>query len=235
MTDALDILAFGAHPDDVEIGMAGTIAKYMKNGAKVGICDLTLAELSSNGNVDIRKQEAKKAGELLGLVMRENLTLPDRGLYMKEEYITAIVRMIRMYKPKVVFAPFYKDRHPDHANCATLVREALFSAGVRKFQPDYEAHRVQAFHYYMINGFHHPTFVVDITNEVEVKEQVLRAYESQFTAGVTGVETPLTTGYIDTVIARDKLFGKEVNVTYGEGFITDKPLLVQHDLLGVIT
>jgi N-acetylglucosamine malate deacetylase 1 len=230
----LDILAFGAHPDDVEIGMAGTLVKYVKKGAKVGICDLTLAELSSNGNVEIRQKEAKKAGELLGLAVRENLELPDRGLYMKEEYIAAIVRMIRMYKPKVVFAPYYEDRHPDHANCANLVREALFSAGVRKFQPDQEAHRVQSFHYYMINGFHHPSFIIDITKEIEVKTATLRAYESQFTAGVNGVETPLTTGYVDTVIARDKLFGKEVNVMYGEGFITDKPLLIQHDLVGGI-
>ncbi|GGE56442.1 bacillithiol biosynthesis deacetylase BshB1 [Priestia taiwanensis] len=235
MTDALDILAFGAHPDDVEIGMAGTIAKYVKTGAKIGICDLTLAELSSNGNVELRKQEAKKAGEVLGLSARANLELPDRGLYMKEEYIAAIVRIIRTYQPKVVFAPYYEDRHPDHANCANLVREALFSAGVRKFLPEYKAHRVQAFHYYMINGFHHTSFIIDITNEVEVKKDALRAYASQFSAGESGVETPLTTGYVDSVIARDKVFGKEVNVTYGEGFITDKPLLVQHDLVGVIT
>ena len=122
----LHILAFGAHADDVEIGMAGTIAKYTKQGYEVGICDLTEADLSSNGTIELRKEEAKAAARIMGVKTRLNLAMPDRGLYMKEEYIREIVKVIRTYKPKLVFAPYYEDRHPDHANCAKLVEEAIF-------------------------------------------------------------------------------------------------------------
>ena len=108
----LHILAFGAHADDVEIGMAGTIAKYTKQGYEVGICDLTEADLSSNGTIELRKEEAKVAYRIMGVKTRLNLAMPDRGLYMKEEYIREIVKAIRTYKPKLVFAPYYEDRHP---------------------------------------------------------------------------------------------------------------------------
>src|SRR5690625_2305091 len=113
MQAILDLLIFGAHPDDAEIGMGGTIAKHTTMGLKVGICDLTLAELSSNGTVELRKQEAKQATEALNVTVRTNLQLPDRGLVPAFEHIQRIVAIIREYRPKVVFAPFWQDRHPD--------------------------------------------------------------------------------------------------------------------------
>jgi bacillithiol biosynthesis deacetylase BshB1 len=227
----LDVLAFGAHADDVEIGMGATILKYTKIGYKIGICDLTEAELSSNGNVELRKQEAAQAANIMGVAARLNLGFPDRGLQWKEEYIEEIVKVIRTYKPKLIFAPFYDDRHPDHAACARLVEEAVFSAGIRKYKPELPAHKAGSMYFYMINGFHKPSFCIDVSEEMNAKIKALQAYESQFFKR-EGVSTPLTEGYIETVIAREKLFGKEVGAAYAEGFISKKPLVLHNDLLG---
>lgn len=231
----IDILAFGAHADDVEIGMGGTIAKYAQMGKKVLICDLTKAEMSSNGTVDQRIEEANRAAEILG-VKRISLNLPDRGLYMKDEYIKEIITIIRKYKPTLVFVPYIVDRHPDHGNAARLVEEAVFSAGVRKVMGNEStgAHHVQNLYYYMINGFHKPDFVIDISEQMKQKIDSLQAYQSQFIKSDSNVDTPLVNGYIETVEARERMFGKEVGVKYAEGFIAKKPLLIHFDLLGEI-
>lgn len=227
-----DILAFGAHADDVEIGMGGTLARYAEMGKKIIICDLTKADLSSNGTVDLRLEEAAAAASILG-VERITLDIPDRGLYINEENLQKITAVIREYKPAIVFAPYYKDRHPDHGNCANLVEEAVFSAGVKKYaQETGGAHRADNVYFYMINGFHKPDFVIDVTNSIEKKLESLRAYQSQFERNGEAVDTPLVNGYIETVEARERLFGKEVGVTYAEGFMTKKPILLSNDLLG---
>lgn len=230
----LDILAFGAHADDVEIGMGGTIAKYAAEGKWIGICDLTKAEMSSNGTVEIRSREANEAAGILGVKMREALDLPDRGLFLKEEYIREIVRVIRRNKPDIVFAPYFDDRHPDHGSCARLVEEAVFSAAVRKYDENdgLAPHRPKALYFYMINGFHKPDFVVDVSDFINLKISALNAYESQFVKGAATFDTPLVNGYIETVEAREKLFGKEVGAAYAEGFMSKKPLLIHKDLLG---
>ena len=230
----LDILAFGAHPDDVEIGMAGTITKYARNGYKVGICDLTLAELSSNGTVDIRSMEAKKASDILGITKRINLQLPDRGLSLKDSYIQKITTIIRKYKPKLVFTPYFDDRHPDHGNCSRLVEEAVFSAGIRNYHDEegLAAHRIKSLYFYMINGFHKPSFVVDVSETMNIKLESLRTYVSKFEKNNLAADTPLVNGYIETVESRERLFGKEVGVQYAEGFMSKKTLLLSSDLLG---
>lgn len=230
---SLDILAFGAHADDVEIGMAGTIAKLTEEGYRVGICDLTDADLSSNGNVALRKAEAAKAAEVLGVSYRTSLGFPDRGLYLKDEYIRKIADIIRQHKPKLVFAPFLEDRHPDHGNCARLVEEAVFSAGIKKYGTESsEPHRVNRLYFYMINGFHKPDFTVDISMSMDKKIAALQSYKSQFDRTDTSYDTPLVNGYIETVEARERMFGKLVNVTYAEGFKTKVPILLNRDLLG---
>lgn len=223
----LNILAFGAHADDVEIGMGGTIAKYAERGKLIGICDLTQAELSSNGTVELRKQEALKASKILGVTLRETLKYPDRGLFLHEEFIIGVADIIRKYKPEMIFAPYFEDRHPDHGNCARIVEEAVFSAGIKKFvTPQYnEPHRVKNVYFYMINGFHKPDFVIDISNYMKQKRWSLEAYESQFIKSNDTFDTPLVNGYIETVEARERLFGKEVAVTYAEGFKTRKPII----------
>ncbi|RFU68476.1 bacillithiol biosynthesis deacetylase BshB1 [Peribacillus saganii] len=234
MNRKTDVLAFGAHADDVEIGMGGTISKFTALGKKVVICDLTKAELSSNGTVDTRIEEAKAAAGILGVAERITLSLPDRGLFMKEEYIRKITEVIRTYKPSAVFAPYPNDRHPDHGNCACLVEEASFSAGVKKYETanEQEPHRIAKFYYYMINGFHKPGFVVDISSHMEQKLASLNAYTSQFQKLEGGMDTPLTHGYIESVQARERLFGKEAGVDYAEGFFSKKPIVLDLDLLG---
>jgi len=230
----LDILAFGAHADDVEIGMGGTIAKFAAEGKLIGICDLTKAEMSSNGTVETRQQEALKAAEILGAEVRETLDLPDRGLFLKEEYIRKIVRVIRQYRPSIVFAPYFDDRHPDHGSCARLVEEAVFSAAVRKYDEDdsLKPHRPAALHFYMINGFHKPDFAIDVSEVMQKKIDALNAYESQFMKGASTFDTPLVNGYIESVEARERLFGKEVGVEFAEGFMSKKTMLIHKDLLG---
>lgn len=228
----LDILAFGAHSDDVEIGMGGTIAKYTKKGFQIGICDLTQAELSSNGTVETRKSEAALAAEILGASPRISLTLPDRGLFPSQAAIRDVVAVIRKHKPKLVFVPYPKDRHPDHGHAAEIVEEAVFSAGIHKYEDAEKqpAHKVQNVYYYMINGFHKPEFVIDISETINQKKDGLAAYQSQFTRSRQSVETPLTNGYIETVEAREKLLGKEVGVAYAEGFFSKRTLLLNNDL-----
>lgn len=230
----LHILAFGAHADDVEIGMGGTIAKLTEEGKRIGICDLTDADLSSNGNVVLRKEEAARAVDILGVQVRASLGFPDRGLFLKEEYIQKVVEIIRKYKPQIVFAPYLEDRHPDHGNCARIVEEAVFSAGIKKYQTVgwNEPHRVKKMYFYMINGFHKPDFTIDITQMIEKKLAALRAYRSQFELTAQSVQTPLVNDYIETVEARERMFGKLVGVSYAEGFKTKVPLVLKHDLLG---
>lgn len=231
---SLHILAFGAHADDVEIGMGGTIAKLTSGGKHVGICDLTDADLSSNGNVHLRKEEAGNAAEILGVTLRVSLGFPDRGLFLKEAYINKIAKIIRTHKPQIVFVPYAKDRHPDHGNCSRLVEEAVFSAGIKKYATEgcNEPHKVERVYYYMINGFHQPDFLVDISAFIDKKLSALGAYKSQFEKTAESYHTPLVNGYIETVEARERMFGKLVNVTYAEGFKSKVPLLLKHDLLG---
>lgn len=230
----LHILAFGAHADDVEIGMGGTIAKLTASGKRVGICDLTDADLSSNGTIELRKQEALKAANILGVTERLSLAFPDRGLLLKAEYIREIASIIRKYQPQIVFAPYFEDRHPDHGNCARLVEEAVFSAGIRKYQTEnFQApHKVSRVYFYMINGFHKPDFTIDISDTMEHKIAALRAYNSQFELTEDSFETPLVNGYIETVEARERLFGQQVGVNFAEGFKSNVPILLNRDLIG---
>lgn len=228
-----DILAFGAHADDVEIGMGGAIAKLSARGKKIVICDLTAAELSSNGDMETRKKEASEAAAILG-AERLALDLPDRGLFLEQEYIRKIVSVIRKYRPKVIFAPYMEDRHPDHGNCARLVKEAVFSAGIRKYEDGtgFQPHKAANLHYYMTNGFHTPDFLIDVSDFMEKKKGALNSYKSQFIKSDDSFDTPLVNGYIESIEARESLFGKLAGVRFAEGFKTGAPLLLDLDLIG---
>lgn len=232
MDQQIDILAFGAHSDDVEIGMGGTLAKYAAEGKKIVICDITEAELSSNGTISSRKVEARKAADILGASKRVTLDVPDRGIYITNENIQKVVNVIRTYKPKAIFAPFDQDRHPDHGNASKLIKEAFFSAGIRKFDSNSQKHKADHLYFYMINGFHKPQFVVDIEPYMQQKIDSLQAYESQFTQGPDGVSTPLTEGYIESVEARERMMGKDAGLRYAEGFFSYNTLILHQDLLG---
>jgi N-acetylglucosamine malate deacetylase 1 len=217
-------LAFGAHADDVEIGMGAAIKKETESGREVIICDLTEAELSSNGSVEIRRREAKEAAVILGVKNRVNLQLPDRGLYLQEEFILRIVSCIRKFKPEYVFAPYWVDRHPDHGNCAKLVKEAVFSAGIKNIKDpdDLDAHKVKNIFYYFINSTDRPSLFLNVSEAYSYKIKALQAYPSQFIKTADSVDTPLTNGYIERVEARDRLFGLEAGTAYAEGFIPEQ-------------
>ncbi|WP_018751372.1 bacillithiol biosynthesis deacetylase BshB1 [Paenibacillus sanguinis] len=230
MSDKLDILVFGAHADDAEIGMAGTIAKHVASGFRVGICDLTEAELSSNGNPVLRKQEAAAAAETLGLSARVNLGLPDRGLTGSEEQISAVVGVIRDFAPSIVFAPYWEDRHPDHIDCSCLVEAAVFNAKLRRYMPDKPATPAPQLYFYFINDWTAPDLVVDVGEYYPRKEQALRCYRSQFEQGVSGEDiaaTPLNQGYVERVKARDSLLGQRLLLPLAEGFMSKTAYPVQ--------
>ncbi|WP_442601072.1 bacillithiol biosynthesis deacetylase BshB1 [Paenibacillus sp. KN14-4R] len=231
MTEKLDILIFGAHPDDAEIGMGGTIAKHTASNYKVGICDLTYAEMSSNGTVQSRIQEADDAATILNLSMRSNLGLPDRGLQLVPEHIEAVTREIRKYRPSIVFAPYWEDRHPDHIMCSRIVQDALFNAKLRKYAPDLEAYQVPEVYFYFINDVHEADVVVDVSAFYEQKQNSLRAYQTQFKPAGSGndyVATPLNQSYIERVEARDYLLGQQGGVRFAEGFVTKQPLFLDY-------
>ncbi|WP_311078507.1 bacillithiol biosynthesis deacetylase BshB1 [Paenibacillus polymyxa] len=225
----LDILIFGAHADDAEIGMGGTIAKHTAAGLKVGVCDLTRAEMSSNGDVDTRMAEAEHAAKVLGLAVRTNLGLPDRGLYVTPEHVAAVTAEIRRHAPKVVFAPYWEDRHPDHVMCSKLVEEAVFNAKLRRFMPENPAVQVEQLYCYFINDIGRTDLIVDITEHYEAKERSLLSYASQFQAapGKDTVSTPLNQGYVERVKARDSLLGQRKLISYAEGFASKTPYLVK--------
>lgn len=228
MSEQLDILIFGAHADDAEIGMGATIAKHTQRGLRVGLCELTYAEMSSNGTVETRLEEAAEAAKILGVAARTNLGLPDRGLLVTADHIERITQEIRKSRPRIVFAPYWQDRHPDHIACSTLVQEAVFNAKLRKYLPDTEAVNVEQLFFYFINDVYEANVIVDVTNTYDKKMAALRAYRSQFVTGIGTVATPLNQGYVERVEARDRVMGQKRQLTYAEGFVSKLPLVIEH-------
>ncbi|WP_188068063.1 bacillithiol biosynthesis deacetylase BshB1 [Brevibacillus brevis] len=227
---SLDILAIGAHPDDVEIGAAGSLILAAKEGKRVGILDLTYAELSSNGTVERRQQEAAAADQVMGVAARYNFGLPDRGLEaVRESAIERVVKLIRETRPAIVLMPYYSDRHPDHESVSRIVREAVFNAGIRKYlpEPSLPAYRPSQFLYYFINSTVTPQVVVDITGVYSQKMEALRCYRSQFELEEGSVQTPLTNGYLESVEYRERLFGQQAGVAYAEGFVSAAPYVLK--------
>lgn len=226
----LDMLVFAAHPDDAEIGMGGTIIKHVKEGLKVGIIDLTYAEMSSNGNVELRQREAAEATAVLGLSIRENLGLPDRRLATIAQQTDLMVAAIRRYRPRLVFAPYFIDRHPDHITCSKMAEDAVFNAKLRKYMPELTPWTVDQLLFYFINDAHTPHLLIDVSEVHDIKMNALKAYRSQFMpAGQEEdwVETPLTGAYLELILARDRLLGQSKRYEYAEGFIAKGPIAIQ--------
>jgi N-acetylglucosamine malate deacetylase 1 len=229
----VDILVLGAHPDDAEIGMGGTIAKQTSLGVRVAICDMTHAEMSSNGTVDIRQAEAERAADILGLSHRSVVGLPDRGLHMVPDNTERVTAAIRQYRPRIVFAPYPQDRHPDHVACSHLAKEAVFNAKLRRYMPDLEPVTVESVFYYFINDTYDSPLVVDVTASYDQKKAALQAYQSQFTAPGGGndyVSTAINQGYLEKVEARDRLLGVKIGTSYAEGFVPVNPWRIERFL-----
>ncbi|MFD2704466.1 bacillithiol biosynthesis deacetylase BshB1 [Salibacterium lacus] len=221
------LLCIGAHPDDVEIGMGAAAANHAAAGDIVYICSLTKGELSSNGTVETRQQEAADSAAVLKVSGRYQLDFPDRAITKTHEQYNVLIETIREVKPDVVFAPYYEDRHPDHSACSVVVREALFDAGILKFpEVTGSPHKTTAFYYYFINGIGLPDFYVDTAAWQQHKEKALSCFQSQFVKTRGSISTPLTEGYVESVRARDAVFGKQAGADYAEGFKTASPLVL---------
>jgi len=214
------ILAVGAHPDDVEIGMGGTVAAHTAAGHEVIILDLTRGELATNGTPEERAEEAAEAARLLG-ANRENLGLPDLSFTVDRESVRALVEVIRRLRPTVVLGPYWEDRHPDHVRCSQLVTEACFAATIAKFAPGPAAHRPVLTAYYFINTEADPSFVIDVSSHYEKKLASLAAHRTQFQRSPQKpLETPLNDpNFLSFVQSRDRLLGAKTGVRFAEGFV----------------
>ncbi len=216
----LDVLAFGPHPDDVEIGIAGTLCRLAKEGQAVGVSDLTRGELSSNGTVEERLSESRAAAAIMGIAVRENLELHDGGLDNSARTMRPIIEAIRRHRPRVVCIPHGDDRHPDHVAASRLLTEAAYRAGLSKWPAGEEPYRPERVVYYFINGSAQPSFVVGTSAYFEQKMEALRAHASQFSRTAAGTATPINDPqYFQMIEARDRYFGSLVGERYAEGFV----------------
>jgi bacillithiol biosynthesis deacetylase BshB1 len=220
------LLVFGPHPDDIEIGMAGVVARHADLGFRVGLCDLTAGEMGSNGTPEERLEEAEAARAVLGAAWRANLRLPDRGLTPSPDQIASIVEVVRTARPRCIAIPYWQDRHPDHVAACALLTEAIFSAGLRRFISRAEAWRPELVCYYFINDHVTPSFVVDVSATYERKRQALTCHRSQFApGGDKAVSTRLTSPiFPQRIQSRDALFGTDIGVAFAEGFVVKRPL-----------
>lgn len=235
-----DILAFGAHPDDVELGCGGTIAKLISEGKTCVIVDLTKGELGTRGTDQTRKEEATEAAKILGVSARENLGLKDGFLVNSEEYQMEIVKMVRKYQPEIVLANAIDDRHPDHAKAAKLVSDACFLAGLRKIETilDGEIQEVwrpkQIFHYIQWKHIQ-PEFVIDISEHLEKKLEACMAFKTQFYDPTSKEpETPITSkDFYESLTYRAQDLGRLSGVAYAEGFTSEK-LIAMKNFDGIV-
>ena len=224
MVEPLDILVFAAHPDDAEIGCGGSLLLATEQGRRVGVVDLSAGEMSSRGNLTRRKQETEAATKLLGLSTRLSLGLPDGYIGTDPAQRIPVIEVIRATQPRLVLAPFWEDRHPDHAAAGKLVREACFFAGVRKIGSG-APHRPQSVYYYMLHHPFQPTFVIDISPVWARKQAAIAAYASQFQAVAEGPQTAISqTGFNRFLEARSIYFGAMIGVAYGEAFYSPGPV-----------
>lgn len=225
----IDILAIGVHPDDVELSCSGTIAKHIALGKTVGILDLTLGELGTRGNAEIRTKEANAAAKILGVAFRTQLKFKDGFFENNEAHIKQIIEVIRKHQPEIILCNAVSDRHPDHGRAAKLASEACFYSGLIKIETNVdgkkqEAWRPKAVYHYIQDHYIHPDFVIDISDFMEVKHRSIMAYSSQFYDPNSGEpETPISSkAFIETINSKMALWGRAIGVPYAEGFTVDR-------------
>lgn len=226
----LDILAFGAHPDDVEISCSGTILKHVDLGYKCGVVDLTQGELGTRGSAELRLKESEKAKEILGLEARENLGFADGFFKNDKEHQFPIIKMIRKYRPEIVLANSVHDRHPDHGKAAKLVADACFLAGLRKIETGQEAWRPKAVYHYIQDEFIHPDLTIDITSYFDKKVQSILAYGSQFYNPESDEpDTPISgKDFLEFLRGRGANMGRPIGAELAEGFTAARNIGVDH-------
>ncbi len=218
----LDILVFGAHPDDVELGCAGTVIKEVQRGKKIGIIDLTRGELGTRGTAKIRDAETKDATEIMGVEIRENMNFKDGFFKDDEQHKLSLIKKIRQYKPEIVITNAVSDRHPDHSRGSQITVDACFLAGLKKIDTGQDTWRPRAiYHYIQFNNLT-PDLVVDISEQMELKLKAVKAYTTQFyNPDNEESETIISKkGFLESVTYRAKDLGRQSNCEYAEGFIS---------------
>jgi len=230
----LDILAFGAHPDDIELSCAGTLIKAVKAGKKVGIVDLTEGQLGTRGTAELRLKEAANAAKIIGASVRDNLGMMDGYFVNDHEHRNKLIQKIRQYQPEIVIANAQVDRHPDHGRASDMVTEACFYAGLVNIKTQWEGKEQKAFRpdrifYYMQHHSYDPAFVVDISDEMEAKMEAIKAFSSQFyDPNSKEPETVLTSPiFLEHIRERASGLGYIIGTKYAEGF------MVQRKIFGV--
>ena len=223
----IDILAFGAHPDDIELSCGGTIYKEIQNGKTVGIIDLTKGELGTRGSADTRKEEAARAAKILGVSFRENLNFSDGFIVNDKAHQLEVIKKIRKYRPEIVLCNALEDRHIDHGKASKLVSDACFLSGLVKIETDsIEKNDLQGpwrpksiYHYIQWNTLQ-PDFIVDISSQIDQKMASVLAYSTQFYDPKSQeLETPISSkNFVDSVRYRAADLGRLVGVDYAEGF-----------------
>jgi len=227
----LDVLAFGVHPDDIELSCSGTLLVEIKNGKKVGIIDLTRGELGTRGTAQTREEEAANSARILGVEIRENLEMADAFFRNDEENQRKIITVLRKYQPDIILCNAPDDRHPDHGRSANLVADASFLSGLRKIETFDGGKKQQMWKpkyifNYIQDHYLSPSFVVDISPVIEEKLESIRAFKTQFYVPGENENEPQTyissPEFLDSVINRSKMFGKMIGVKHAEGFISKK-------------
>ena len=232
MSDKLDFLAFGAHPDDVELGCGATIAKLVSQGKKVGIVDLTRGELGTRGSAEIRTKETNEASKILGITTRENMNFKDGFFRNDEDHQLKIIQVIRKYQPDFIFCNAPDDRHIDHPKGSQLIVEASFLSGLTKINTDDSLGNAQMqwrpkniYHYIQWKNLD-PDFIFDVSGFHNTKMDAVKCYSSQFYDPKSKEpETPISTkNFLDFIKSRANDFGRLIGVEHGEGFISNRKL-----------
>jgi len=229
----LDVLAFGAHPDDVELGCGGTIAKEVANGKKVGIIDLTRGELGTRGTAETRDEEAFNAAKILGVSVRENLGFADGFFVNDKQHQLEVIKMIRKYQPKIVLCNAIEDRHIDHGKGSKLVSDACFLSGLLKIETEDDGalqkpwRPKQVYHYIQWKNLD-PDLAVDVSGFIDKKMEAVLAYKTQFfDANSKAPETPISSkNFTDSIIYRARDLGRLIGVEYAEGFTAERYVAV---------
>ena len=221
----VDVLAIGAHADDIELACAGTLVVLKERGRSFGIVDLTRGEMGTRGTPQIRLQEARSAAQILGASFRETLDFGDGGLVASREHELALIDLIRRERPRLILTSYPDDRHPDHRRAGQLVTDAAFYAGLRKLETLHPAHRPQQTIYFSTAYVHQPTFVVDVTPAMKTRSQALRAYRSQFYDPASKEPATILSqeSFLAAIEARARHFGFLIGVEFGEGFVSKRP------------
>jgi N-acetylglucosamine malate deacetylase 1 len=231
----VDILAFGVHPDDVELGCSGTIISSIAQGKKVAVVDLTRGELGTRGTAETRDTEAANAAKIMGIHARENLEMADGFFQNDETNVRKVISVIRKYQPEIVLCNAPDDRHPDHGRSSKLVADAAFLAGLRKINTNYnneeqESWRPHYVFHYIQDRYLKPDFLFDISGSYQQKIKSVLCYTTQF--NTTDNSEPQTyisnPDFLDVIKARALMFGKRIGVQYAEGYLTTKMIGVRN-------